>query len=366
VTLVLPEYGRSALTDVLPSVATHLGVPQSHDVLGIPVSSRYVLLLVDGLGWTITSEARSTGPMADLGSVTRLTAGVPSTTVTSVTSLGTGLTPGQHGIAGFSFRQPETSKVLNALLWHSQPDPVAFQPHTTVLQRATAAGVGVTRVLPAKFEGSGLTQAGLRGGRFLGETDAHAGRIAAVRDAATSADRTLVYHYVRELDHTGHGKGVGSSAWRWRLNQVGRFIHDLRASLPDDVVLLVTGDHGMIDAPGHHRLIAEDDPMLMAGVDLLAGEARFRHLYTRDVPGVADRWATRLDDRAWVRTREQAVAEGWFGPLDPRVANRFGDVVVAMRTDWAVLTTTFPKEHALIGMHGSLTEAEMAVPLFIA
>jgi hypothetical protein len=40
-------------------------------------------------------------------------------------------------------------------------------------------------------------------------------------------------------------------------------------------------------------------------------------------------------------------------------------VLVAMRTDWAVMTRQFPRELSLVGMHGSLTAAEMTVPLFV-
>lgn len=366
-TPVVPAYRSSALAALLPSVGAHLRVPGCDDVVGLPEAARYVVLLVDGLGWTVTGQnLPHAGFLADLvGSAKRLTAGVPSTTVTSVTSLGTGLEPGRHGIAGFSFREPATGGILNALLWGSAPDPRTFQPEPTMFERAATAQVTATRVLPARFRASGLTEAGLRGGGFVGQADDEAGRIAAVRAAALASDRTLVYHYVRELDHTGHTLGVASAQWRRRLGRVAQFVERLRSALPPDVRLLVTGDHGMVDVPGHHRLIAEDDPTLMRGVDLLAGEARFRQLYTRDPRGVADRWTSRFGDRAWVRTRAEAVSEGWFGTLDDRVADRFGDVVVAMRTDWAVLTTTFPKEHSLVGMHGSLTEAEMAVPLFV-
>jgi hypothetical protein len=40
-------------------------------------------------------------------------------------------------------------------------------------------------------------------------------------------------------------------------------------------------------------------------------------------------------------------------------------VLVAMREPWAVMTRQYPRELDLIGMHGSLTSAEMTVPLFV-
>ena len=50
------------------------------------------------------------------------TAGVPSTTAASLTSFGTGLTPGAHGLVGFTSRVPGTDKLLNALLWDKDVD----------------------------------------------------------------------------------------------------------------------------------------------------------------------------------------------------------------------------------------------------
>ena len=120
----------------------------------------------------------------------------------------------------------------------------------------------------------------------------------------------------------------------------------LREALPDDVRLIITGDHGMLDIPRTHQIIAEDDRVLMIGVTALAGEPRFRHLYVdRDRPTrVARRWRDLLGDRAWVRTRDEAIDDGWFGPVDPALLERYGHVLVAMRTDWAVMTRQDERE----------------------
>ena len=141
----------------------------------------------------------------------------------------------------------------------------------------------------------------------------------------------------------------------------------LRETLPSEVRLVITADHGMLDIPTGHRIVAEDEPQLMAGVTALAGEPRFRHLYVdHDRPGrVADRWRDRLGPRAWVLNRAEAIDEGWFGTVDEELLERYGHVLVAMRADWAVMTRQLPRELTLVGMHGSLTAAEMLVPLLV-
>jgi hypothetical protein len=69
-------------------------------------------------------------------------------------------------------------------------------------------------------------------------------------------------------------------------------------------------------------------------------------------------------DDAWVCTRDQAIADGWFGPTVTDAAlSRFGDVIVAARTDVAFHDPADTGPYKLIGRHGSLTSAEMLVPL---
>ena len=102
--MVLPAYDHSTLADLMPSIGAHLGVAGCRDdVLGLPNAQRYVVVLIDGLGWNLVRRAiRDVPYLADLlGDASPLTAAVPSTTATSLTCLGTGLPPGQHGIVGY-------------------------------------------------------------------------------------------------------------------------------------------------------------------------------------------------------------------------------------------------------------------------
>lgn len=364
----LPAYGTGTIRDVLTSIGAHLGVPGCReDALGLPSSERWVVLLVDGLGWQQSRAALARTPFlaGAIGHAQLITTGVPSTTATSITSLGTGLGPGQHGIAGYMYRNPYTKKIFSPLTWDQVTDPLAMQPMPTIFERAKSEGVAVTSVLPARFETSGLTLAALRGGHFEAVPDERddEDRLTKTVAAAAKGEKSLVYVYERMLDHAGHGKGTGSPEWLEELIRIDAFADALREELPDDTRLVVTGDHGMVDVPEDHRLVIEEEPELSAGVDLIGGEPRFRQLYTTKPDAVAARWADRLGSMAWVRTREQAQAEGWFGKLAPRVADRFGDVVVALRDDWAVFTREVPGEFGLVGMHGSLTKAEMEIPL---
>jgi hypothetical protein len=109
--------------------------------------------------------------------------------------------------------------------------------------------------------------------------------------------------------------------------------------------------------------------MLQAGVRLLGGEVRDRHVYAE--PGaqaeVLAAWRERLGDSAWVLSRDEAIDAGWFGPtVVERARARIGDVVAAMRGQAGVVRRTAePLESSMLGQHGSLTTAEQLVPLLI-
>ncbi|MEP7088716.1 MAG: nucleotide pyrophosphatase/phosphodiesterase family protein [Nocardioidaceae bacterium] len=367
---VEPAYEDRSLGDLLPAVARALGVdaglpPTS---LELPAADKYVVFLVDGLGYELLRDHQDQAPFLHemLEGQPPATVGVPSTTATSLTSLGTALMPGSHGVVGFTTRIPGTEDLLNALTWSKGVDPRQWQPHPTAFARLAEAGVTTTVVNKREFNGSGLTVAGQRGADFVG-ADKVGERMAAVLAASASAP-SLTYMYEGDLDWTGHRYGVASTSWELQLAMVDAAAEQLRETLPADVRIVVVADHGMVDSPTADRLDVDDHPELIDGVVLLGGEARFRHLYCRAgaVEDVAARWRAVVGDRALVLTRDEAVDRGWFGPVAPVVRPRLGDVMVAAHGTFSVMSTTsFPYETTLVGLHGSLTAAEMLVPVLV-
>jgi hypothetical protein len=365
---VEPAYGGRSLGDVLPAVATALGVDVGfHDTdLTLPPARHYVVLLVDGLGHRLLAGHEDQAPY--LHSLLREpgVAGVPSTTATSLTSLGTALTPGQHGVVGYTSRIPGTDRLLNALTWDKQVDPLQWQPHDTAFSRLRAAGVSATVVSKREFVDTGLTVAGLRGADFV-SGDKAGERIAGA--VAASADGPgVTYVYDGDVDWTGHRYGVDSPQWRAQVAATDATAEQLREALDPDVRLVVVADHGMVDSPAAHRIDVDEHLELRAGVRLLGGEARFRHLYCAGgaVDDVLATWREKLGDRALVLSRDEAIERGWFGVVASEVRPRLGDVVVASRGDHAVVSTAdFPYENRLVGLHGSLTAVEMEIPILI-
>jgi len=348
------------LTDVLGSVASHLEPGVATDVLDLPEAQRYVVVLLDGLGLANLMDDPSLTPALGGLDAMELAVGLPSTTAASLTSLITGVDTAQHGIVGYSFRS-RPGVVMHTMTWDDpQCRPEDAQPMATWFERLN---LPTAAVVPQIFATSGLTRAVLRGADFIGVTDEKNWQARAEQAAQVVANHPLTYVYERSLDHIGHLRGWRSHAWRRQLARVDGFIRGLRETLPPSTGLVVTADHGMVDVPTTHRVVIEREPELIAGVDLIAGEARLRHLYTTTPDAVAQRWSRWWGARADVRIR--ALALPWFGENSPTdaVADRLGDVVVAIQGDWAALTTTRPAEASMTGLHGSTSVEECVVPL---
>jgi hypothetical protein len=365
-------YGSAALPDLLPSVLGELGVPGEAGPLALDLPSRVAVLLIDGLGLNLLRSHADQAPYLSslLPDARTLAVGFPSTTATSLTSLGTGLPPGAHGVMGLSMRGPGGT-VLNALQWDAaKVDPEQWQPHPTAFERAAADGVTVHSFGPGRFRGTGLNGAAFRGVTLAPSESA--GELAAATLEALAdrpaRERVLAYTYYGDLDATGHRKGVGSAAWRHQLAHVDRLAEQIGTGLPAGSALLITADHGMVDLLDDERVDFDGEPELQDGVELLAGEPRARYVHA--LPGAAESvlaaWRARLDTGWIVLGRTEAVEAGWFGPrVDAAVLDRIGDVVaIATGAGSVVATTTEPHFLAkMIGMHGSLSEDELVVPL---
>ncbi|HUM00554.1 MAG TPA: alkaline phosphatase family protein, partial [Mycobacterium sp.] len=322
-----PDSGIPHLADVVPSVLAAMGAEgfESRIPLGQTVSGACVLL-VDGLGAELLDAYAADAPVLAGLQEQRLQVGFPSTTVAGLAALGTGCRSGEHGMVGYSFRLPGTG-LFNTLRWRPHPwgedlrddvPPEQVQPIPTTFERASSAGIAVSVVSGAEFTQSGMTRAVLRGARYVG---VHGLGDLAARVRAAIADGGFCYGYHGELDLLGHLYGPGSTAWRMQLRQVDRLVESVVEGLLPGGLLAVVADHGMVAVDTADVVDVDECGQLLDGVQAIGGEPRARHVYVADgaADGVLSAWRETLADRAWVVSRDEAVAAGWFGE---RVSDR--------------------------------------------
>jgi hypothetical protein len=375
-----PRYDEGWLGDVVPGVLASLGVGGMRDPLGVADRlagvRQVVVLMVDGLGWHQLRAGADIPTLSTLAAAGGgpITCGFPSTTPTSLVSLGTGAMSGAHGVLAFTSNVPGTDRVLNHTLWRDDPDPFAWQPVPLLFDRARAAGVSTTVVNRALFTGTGLTRVSTGDTDYRPVEDSLQGIeevLGAVRDGVR-----LIYGYLPEVDQAGHVYGAGtpsaagSPEWHLAMQLADAAVARLLDGLPQGSALVVTADHGHLVSPWDRRIDIDSVPKLSAGVRVVAGEPRVRYLHTKDgaAEDVLAAWRELAGHAAWIGTREEAVDTGWYGPIADGHRQRLGDVVVVCRDDWSIQATAHepPSIAKLVGLHGGRTRLEMEIPLLVA
>ena len=359
---VLPDYGGACISNVVPAL---LGRPDARpDWIPAPAreAPQVVLLVLDGLGWEQLEPRRHLAPTLSSMVGGAISTVVPSTTATALTSVATGLPPGEHGVIGY--RINVHGDVLNVLRWQTGRGdarraipPEEFQPVVPFLGQRPPV---VTR---AEFEGSGFSGVHLQGVRWHGWRVVST-LVTEVRTLLRSGE-PFVYAYYDGVDKVAHEFGLGEH-YDAEVAAADRLVTDLCEVLPPGSALILTSDHGQVDVGENVRTIAQD---VLHHVALLSGEGRFRWLHAQ--PGRLGQLLEAAQachgEEAWVTTRDEAALEGWFGPrLSMSAASRLGDVLIAARTDVAFQDPADTGPYHLVARHGSMTPAEMLVPLLAA
>ena len=352
-----------------PLDAVGLKTPGSgakRDMLGLPQADRVCFVLVDGLGFhnleDRSGHARTLRMWSNRGPLTTV---APSTTAAAITAVGTGALPGATAMTSYALRSPVTGANFSLIKWeNSGVDPVRWQTHPTLFEQLVPEQADeCVLVQPPEFIGSGLTECALRGARGVAAISLE-DRIDAVARALRSRTRAA-YLYWGELDHTGHGKGWLSEEWVGQLEELDAAMAMLARRVPRGTLIVLTADHGMIDVTRRFDVARESS--LAAGVSLVSGEERAVHLYTDEAEEVATRWREYFGSGAMIMTKAEIGANGLFGPLGVRAKETMGDVLVFMGGTDAVIDSRLRKagQSFMVGVHGSLTEYEMTVPLLV-
>lgn len=344
--------------------------PDAREIVGLPTASKVCFVLVDGFGLH-NFEARS-GHARTLRSFTALepmTSIVPSTTAAAITALGTAATPGQTSMIGYSLLSPVSRRPFSLIKWdNTEEDPREWQKVPTLFEHMGQSAQYCRTIQPASHIDSGLSLCALRGLDAIAADSVDkciAGVLRAFREGAR-----FTYLYWGDVDKIGHRHGWTSQAWIEALeeldNAMKRLSQALTRAFGGETLLVLTADHGMVDVA--ERLDVADIPVLCEGVEITAGEERAVQVYTDEAEAVRERWANELGERALVITKDEAISAGLFGQTSEQTRERMGDVFAFMREGYALVDTRsrlYPHAPFQKGVHGSLTEYEMHVPLLV-
>ncbi len=359
---VLPDYDGACTTNIVDVLVEDPDRAPTWFPVGLEGAEQVVLLVLDGLGWEQMQARRSLLRGLTLMEATSITSVAPTTTATALTSISTGLPPGEHGVIGY--RMALDGEVLNVLRWSTaKGDAREAVPPESIQSAVAFGGQRPPVVVRAEFRDTGFTRAHLGGCRHV-PYRMPSTMLAEVTNQL-SLGEPFVYAYYDGIDKVAHEYGLGHF-YDSELVFVDRMVEYMVQELPPGVALVITADHGQVDVGDR---VFPPHPEVLSHVSHQSGEARFRWLHAHRGAGVELLAAAteHHEDVAWVVSREQVLDECWFGPkVLPGALARLGDVALVPFEPVAFEDPADSGPFHLLGRHGSMTSAEVMVPLLVA
>ena len=362
---IIPDYAGANVRGIVPALlgprdwASTLPAWMPDVVRG---ADAVVMFVLDGLGWDQLQDHAHLAPTLAAMQGRSIHTVAPTTTATALSSITTGLTPGEHGLVGY--RMSLGGDVINVLRWavgdqqvrrsHPPADVQTFEPFL---------GQCVPVVAQGELQNSAFSEAHLRGCDPVGWRSPSS--IAVEAAAQVAAGERFVYCYYNGIDKIAHERGFGPY-YEAELRLADALVADLLEALPAGTAVLVTADHGQVDV-GDRVLHPSDE--LLAPVTMQSGEGRFRwlHCAASDVEALRRAAEAEFGDVAWVVSKEQMLDEAWFGAtVAPPIQRRLGDVALCAREPVSFYEAGDSGPFELVCRHGSLTSAEVNVPLLAA
>ena len=138
---VTPNYSGLGLANVAPTILSHFNInPKKHYKLSdsfldysiFKGVKKIVFMLFDGLGYDTLLNHVKTNKMgfSDLvkdGQLLPITSVLPSTTVSAMSSIHTGITPQEHGMLGYKMYLKEIKTIMNMIAFENVLGPAPHQ-----------------------------------------------------------------------------------------------------------------------------------------------------------------------------------------------------------------------------------------------
>jgi len=381
----LPNYNDGSIVNLMSSITQALGgTPMYASLAALPpteisASKNIVLLIVDGLGYEyLLNKGRGSVFCEYLQD--RMTSVFPSTTAACVTTFVTGVAPQQHAITGWFVYLKEVGAVSAILPFRARygsppfseadVDPKAIFTQTPLSTQIQADSYYIK---PKSLQKSDYTRTTAGTAKILPYKNSD-GFFRQIKKTIRRKSRgqKYIYAYWPEFDTLSHKHGNGSKKVAkhfWKLNKkLTSFLKSIRGT---DTTLIITADHGFIDADESSIIKMNDHPRLMETLTLpRCGEGRAAYCYVRPakVTQFEDYVGEHFADKCDVFKSEELIAKNYFGLFEPnpKLFDRVGDYVLVMKDNYVVqdsiLGETRPPH---IGHHGGVSSGEMFVPLVV-
>ncbi len=365
-TLPRPPKDLAAIRHVFKSAL--LSVQGQSNPLNLPSRQRVLVCFIDGLGVENLKLRSGHAPFlsSQLGKASITYAAYPATTSVNIGCFSTGLMPGEHGLIGHQVFDRFHNERINLLVgWNERTDPLVWQPHQTISERAMEAGIVANVIAAEEYRSTPFTNATMRAANFIAADEIDS-RVERSIEAANSSGQSISYVYFPELDKFGHQKGWTSDGWAALLESIDAGMRRLAAKLPKNTGLVITSDHGMVETSKDRQLIL-DTYLEGLSLEFFGGDTRSSYLYFSDKSD-AQRAIERLEPLEYAlgaHLSAELVQAGWYGDMGKQANDRMPEVILIAKSNYTLYHSKFSKQRAfdMISHHGAFSDAELRIPL---
>ncbi len=383
--LIKPDYEKSVV-NLVSTFLKHFNCNYYHQPYSLEGSfeafltdaEKVVIFILDGLSYNKFVENNENDMFRNYFKVSSV---FPTTTSSAVPSWFTGRTPKEHGLLGYILYLRELGSLVN-MLEFSYPG-IEGNIYSTIIKKKLHRLDNVFDLLKEKDKYGGiLTHASISnsGLSYLIHKNGHLLTYQYMGDLLASLKKRLnedwegmLYIYWGFLDGLGHKKGPDSEAFSMELKRVLRELrHFIESELPEDTLFVITSDHGMKQIPNDKNYLIKHIEAFNRHLSLPpAGEMRMMYFYLKK-PWKIEEFKNFLQeqfgDTFELYSSKELDEKGYFGfgKPHPEFYNRIGDAVLIVKENYAFTYLYTGGEDRLSGMHGSLTEDELFVPVIFA
>ena len=386
--LLHPVSGALSIVDCANALHSVMGVPDVplnenasalKGMIGEP--EHLVMVMADGFGMNFV-EGLDGNAFIPSHLAAEMRTVFPSTTPIALTALATGEWPSVHGVIGWLVMLSEVNAVSTIISYIRTHDKkplselgVSVADAYPAPSRIGDAGRDALHIMPKQIAGSvysnywtgGVSQAG-----YDVESPQQAAGIALEAIRAARAP-TCIYLYLPQVDSLAHKLGASHEDTLNAATQIDRLLGALAAELPSGASMVMTADHGHLDAQPRHTysLTASDEIARLCG-GALTGDQRavYAHVPEGNMDAVREAVYRKCGSDFLVLTAEEVESAGLLGvgALSADTRYRMGNALL-LSTGSAVLdyrAAVGDDLYPLVSHHGGLTPDEMRIPLVIA
>jgi len=378
--ICLPDYRGGSIVNLMGSISRAFGHSAMYRPLkllppGELSAKNIILMVIDGLGYEFLNRNGKKGFLwkNNRGVITSV---FPPTTAAAITSFRTGLAPQQHALTGWFMYMKELGVVAMPLPFTSRSgvslgiaDPSMIFRRKSFFDMIKAQSY---EIMPEDIIDSDYTIAMSGRAKRVSYTSLP-GFFRSIRKAIRSnSRRKYIYSYWPVLDTMCHVFGTRHKKPKQHLAELQRRIESFARSIKGtDSIVIITGDHGLMETNREKAIWLEKHPALKDTLTLpLCGEPRAVYCYVR--PSKVKEFKAYINrhfkDKCWLYKSEDLIKKNYFGLLkaDRSLQDRVGDYVLLMKDNYILKDRILGEDrHFHKGNHGGVSRDEICVPLIV-